>query len=307
MSEPKIDFRKFASDVASANQDIGRIPVIEKEIIHYEILRTLSATGEMRHLTFQGGTSLRLCYGGVRYSEDLDFVAGEHFASIDGNKIATSLKKNLMNSFDVQVRVREPKHTKEFEAFSLERWSIVVDTAPERVDLPSQKIKLEIASVPAYTREARLIRLNYDMLPSSYGGMMVSCETVSEVAADKLISLANTFNYVRYRDVWDLAWIVSSSRINEDVVAELVAKKHKDYACEWPLSALLRRGRDVAVESPETKVFVEQLGRFLPNTVGENALLDATNRRAIGDSVASLYLDVAQKLGLSINSPEIIA
>ena len=44
-----------------------------KEAIHLHLLSALSDTGVLRHVVFQGGTALRLCYGGERYSEDLDF------------------------------------------------------------------------------------------------------------------------------------------------------------------------------------------------------------------------------------------
>jgi len=49
-------------------------PVIEKELLHYDILFVLDKEKLLDKLTFQGGTSLRLCYGAVRFSEDLSPV-----------------------------------------------------------------------------------------------------------------------------------------------------------------------------------------------------------------------------------------
>ena len=49
-------------------------PVVEKELLHYEILRALDEAAVLDKLVFQGGTSLRLCHGAPRYSEDLDFA-----------------------------------------------------------------------------------------------------------------------------------------------------------------------------------------------------------------------------------------
>ena len=37
-------------------------PVIEKELLHYDILFALDSKGFLDNLTFQGGTCLRLCY-----------------------------------------------------------------------------------------------------------------------------------------------------------------------------------------------------------------------------------------------------
>ncbi|HET6629122.1 MAG TPA: nucleotidyl transferase AbiEii/AbiGii toxin family protein, partial [Woeseiaceae bacterium] len=45
-------------------------PVVEKELLHYDILFALDTEGLLDPLTFQGGTSLRLCYGAQRFSED---------------------------------------------------------------------------------------------------------------------------------------------------------------------------------------------------------------------------------------------
>jgi Nucleotidyl transferase AbiEii toxin, Type IV TA system len=48
-----------------------------KEAIHLHLLSAMSDAGILRHAAFQGGTALRLCYGGDRYSEDLVFVCGK--------------------------------------------------------------------------------------------------------------------------------------------------------------------------------------------------------------------------------------
>lgn len=37
-------------------------PVIEKEILHHDILAVMVKQGAMQQLTFIGGTSLRMCY-----------------------------------------------------------------------------------------------------------------------------------------------------------------------------------------------------------------------------------------------------
>ncbi|MFR7403797.1 MAG: nucleotidyl transferase AbiEii/AbiGii toxin family protein [Coriobacteriaceae bacterium] len=69
-----IDFKKFAEDVARRGEVEALLPIVEKELIHYDIIRALDESRWLDGLTFQGGTCLRLCYGAVRYSEDLDFT-----------------------------------------------------------------------------------------------------------------------------------------------------------------------------------------------------------------------------------------
>src|SRR6266566_8539237 len=65
--------------------DAGMDQNLMKEAIHLHLLSALSEAGVLQHVIFQGGTALRLCYGGERYSEDLDFVCGKAGAYL--NKI----------------------------------------------------------------------------------------------------------------------------------------------------------------------------------------------------------------------------
>ncbi|HPV52315.1 MAG TPA: nucleotidyl transferase AbiEii/AbiGii toxin family protein, partial [Smithella sp.] len=44
------------------------------EIAQLILLHELYRQKDSRSLIFQGGTALRWCYGGSRFSEDLDFV-----------------------------------------------------------------------------------------------------------------------------------------------------------------------------------------------------------------------------------------
>jgi len=50
--------------------------VVEKELLHHDILREMAEAGLLQNLTFMGGTCLRACYGSNRLSEDLDFMGG---------------------------------------------------------------------------------------------------------------------------------------------------------------------------------------------------------------------------------------
>lgn len=50
------------------------IYIRKAEIAQLVLLHQLYAHKESRHLIFQGGIAIRWCYGGSRFSEDLDFV-----------------------------------------------------------------------------------------------------------------------------------------------------------------------------------------------------------------------------------------
>jgi predicted nucleotidyltransferase component of viral defense system len=72
-----------------------------KEAIHLHLLSALSDAGILRHAVFQGGTALRLCYGGDRYSEDLDFVcakAGSYFTDDEFKELIESALETTRKS-----------------------------------------------------------------------------------------------------------------------------------------------------------------------------------------------------------------
>jgi len=75
------DFPLLVEQAMSLSGKANMRQVIEKELLHYDILFTLDNKGLLDKLTFQGGTSLRLCYGASRFSEDLDFAGGRNFTS----------------------------------------------------------------------------------------------------------------------------------------------------------------------------------------------------------------------------------
>ena len=53
--------------------------VVEKELLHHDVLREMSRAGLLATLTSMGGWCLRMCYGSSRLSEDLDFTGGADF------------------------------------------------------------------------------------------------------------------------------------------------------------------------------------------------------------------------------------
>lgn len=51
-------FERLVDDVLSRNRQLQSLqPVVEKEILHHDILRGLSHAGLLRDLTFIGGTA----------------------------------------------------------------------------------------------------------------------------------------------------------------------------------------------------------------------------------------------------------
>ena len=135
-----------AGIVLAGGEGMGNLlPVVEKELLHYRILDAMMREGFFSSLVFQGGTSLRLCHGSPRYSEDLDFAGGTSFDMDTLKGLGSCISDSLSGmGDDVTVRVKEPRP----DADGLtRRWRIAIRTAGQRKDLPSQTIKLEVASI----------------------------------------------------------------------------------------------------------------------------------------------------------------
>lgn len=294
----KIDFRKFAQGLAMRDGLQALEPAIEKEVIHYEILQSLSRHGLLNSLTFQGGTCLRLCYASERYSEDLDFAAGNQFDQIDLDAFTRALRADLLKAYDVSVRVKEPKVVQDFSGVGMRRWTVVVDTASERPDIPAQRIKLEVASVPSHTSVIRQVTMNYSDLPASYGQTLVRCQSLGEIMADKLIFFAATDGYIRHRDLWDIPWLSMLPQTNKAEVPTLVQWKHGEYGCDRPLASMLAIGCLRAQREMEGPLFQGQMRRFLSPETYERTVADKDYRSVMLQRVTSAYENVAKVLEL---------
>lgn len=269
-----IDPADFEALVARAMAEPGRQamrPVIEKELLHFDILFALDREGLLDDLTFQGGTSLRLCYGASRFSEDLDFAGGSDFQSADVAAIKACIETYVSQRYRLEVTVKPPaalRHEPAYEEIKVDKWQVAVVTSPSRPDLAKQRIKLEIANIPAYTRQARSLQVHYPFLPDGYGDLLVICESLDEILADKLVSLVNTHKYVRYRDIWDLQWLKQQgAKPNTD----LIEQKLRDYRVEGyeeKARAMVDRLPDII----DSDAFMNEMTRFLPADTLERTL-----------------------------------
>jgi len=194
-----VDFNKLVDEIIIGNNLAANRPVVEKELLHYDILYALSAAGLLKKITFQGEASLRLCYNSNRFSEDLDFAGGRDFCSAQMQEIKHCIEKYVGGRYGLEVIVKEPKELRQEPAYAevqVDKWQISVTTSPEKKDLPRQCIKIEIANIPAYTQSPRMLVRNYMYLPDGYSDFFVQVEELNEVMADKLVSFSATTNRI---------------------------------------------------------------------------------------------------------------
>lgn len=281
---------------AMADQHVSHMrAVVEKELLHYDILYALEQAGLLDALVFQGGTSLRLCYGGNRFSEDLAFVGGYDFSSLQLAKMKACIETYIDNRYGLEVTVKEPNELKgepTYAELRIEKWQIAVVTSPENRNLPKQRIKLEIANVPAYTKQPLALQANYQFLPSGYSDLLVMTESLDEIMADKIVSLAATKKYTRNRDIWDLPWLLQQgAKLNNDLVQQkLVDYKLNDY--EAMLNDLIQRLPQLV----QSDNFVNEMQRFLPTDVYDRTLGKSKFQAYLSNTLVKLFTEVHRAL-----------
>jgi predicted nucleotidyltransferase component of viral defense system len=196
-------FDRLTDTVIKTNRDyVPLLPVVEKELLHRDILREMSRAGFLKDLTFIGGTCLRVCYGSPRLSEDLDFTGGFHFKKRDLAGLGSMLGEALHTKYGLKVRVEEPVK----ETGNVDTWKIRVVTRPERKNLPEQRIHIDICTLPSHERLPTMVKDPYGV-DINASGIILYAESRSEILADKIIAIANRPNRVKNRDLWDVAWL----------------------------------------------------------------------------------------------------
>lgn len=300
---PKTEnFEALVNLALSSAENLGQIrPVIEKELLHYDILFSLDAHGLLNPLTFQGGTALRLCYGSSRYSEDLDFSAGKQFERAIFLQMKECLETYVGQRYGLEVNVKEPgdlEIKEDLDGIHVDRWQLIINTAPKRKDLPNQQIKIEITNVPAYSRVPRPLKKNYAFLPDGYEDLLIMTESLEEIMADKIVSLVNSRKYIRHRDIWDIRWLMQHNISLSPQILEWVHSKIQDYQIKdyaERLETFLRTLPEILKSAP----FRQEMSRFLTQESRIRTLDSEKFLVFLEQEILTLFNQVKQQLHLS--------
>lgn len=275
--------------------EVHLIPVIEKELIHYDVLAALEKLGLIEELVFHGGTCLRLCYGAQRRSEDLDFAYAGDLEELDLGRLEELVSSSMREKFGLSAIVRPPRKTVQFATAKMQRWWMVVNTAPERPDLPSQKLRIELVSVKTFTHVVRRITRNYDYLAPSAGNMLAVCESREEILADKMVSFVNTPpTYIRRRDAWDMFFLLSQHGISREAVVPMAAEKMALYGCELSIPEFIDEGIRRVESVAGSPDFAKEMLRFMTRDAYEGMLGTELKRGFAIDEACELYRMMAR-------------
>ena len=235
-------------------------PVVEKELLHHDILREMSEAGLLTGLTFIGGTCLRACYGSARLSEDLDFTGGSDFKRSDLAELAAVLTERLQIRYGLPVSVSEPVKT----GGKVSTWKLTIETRPGQKHLPAQRIHLDICAIPSHDPRPMMLRNLYG-IDLGTSGLILQAQSREEILADKVIALAFRENRIKNRDLWDIAWLVQQGT---ELQPQFIPMKIRDHQREDAEFIALLQERIAALQTqPEMREdFMKEMRRFLPAT-----------------------------------------
>jgi predicted nucleotidyltransferase component of viral defense system len=260
--------KEYIRHIVDSNPEYAAVtPVIEKEILHHDIMDVMVKQGAMQSLTFIGGTSLRLCYNSSRLSEDLDFNGGRDFKPSDFNGLDVDIQKYIQKKYEMEVWVNKPNEDKQGDTST---WKISIEKEANRPDLPRQKMHIDVCSIPSFDVEKRALINHYNIVVPTEG-LLIPVQSLEEALADKFIALAYRARRIKPRDVWDIVWIkqrgvgVSTALIDKKL--EVRNKTKADFTEE------LRTQVDKLLQDDEVrKDFNMEMSRFVPGNVKERTL-----------------------------------
>lgn len=260
-------FDKIVSEALKNNPDFSSLRiVVEKELLHHHILKSMRENNLTKNLTFIGGTALRLCYGGIRLSEDLDFTGGEDFNKNQLSEMGELLRKSLEIQFEVKVSVSEPIK----ETGNTDTWKLKIETRPESRNMPSQRINIDICSLESYEIKPVMLKNHYGV-DMGTSGIILQVQSREEIFADKLIAFGLRPNRIKYRDLWDILWL---NNLGIKPKLELISAKLKDRNVASSDFRNLFNDRIVSMGESQTKnEFIKEMQRFLPSKEIDQILL----------------------------------
>jgi len=242
------------------------------EIAQLILLHRLYGLPGSQELIFQGGTALRWCYGGNRFSEDLDFVTPltAEAVRVKLKRMFNAVEREMVPHFGPGALTVSDKTTRS------DALKLVADYRPT-ASREKISVKLEFEGIhreclpdtgnhilSALPSVSFLIAAGEFRVPRP--NAVLVAETPPEILSGKIRALLER-PYLKCRDLFDLWYLRTVLNVAAD--KEIIERKFRMYA--WPFRAA-RNPDFFAKPSPEarkelTAAIREDLARFLPPAV----------------------------------------
>ena len=192
--------------------------VRNSELLQILLLDCLYSLSGSEQIFFQGGTALRWIYGGMRFSEDLDFVT--HLPAKDISEIITGVSQRVQNGCVAQFgpgqsEQKQKRGRKEaFKVFFIyrpearrERIAVKLEFETLKHDHEPDINKIVLRDLPSV---AGLLTSGKLVMP--YSSSIILTETPEEILADKIRAVYER-KYLKGRDVYDVWWLTEQLKV----------------------------------------------------------------------------------------------
>ena len=292
-------FDELVDEALNNKQELAPLRiVVEKELLHHDILRVLSGAGLLTQLTFIGGTCLRACYGSNRLSEDLDFTGGSDFSRDQLAAMSNILIESLKAKYGLEINVTDPVR----EEDNVDTWKLKVQTRPGRKDIPAQRINIDVCAIPSYQPRPMAL-LNPYGVEMGTSGLILQAQSREEIFADKLVAFALRPNRLKNRDLWDIAWL-NQQQIKPAL--GLIKNKLNDHHAQTDayLSAFAERSASLNKDPEIAKEFRKEMARFLPNETVKETVNSEKFWEYLSNLLESYHQQLIKTLERKDKSPE---
>ena len=292
-------FDALVDEALNNKQEVARLRVVvEKELLHHDILRVLSGAGLLTQLTFIGGTCLRACYGSNRLSEDLDFTGGSDFTRDQLAAMSNILIESLKAKYGLEINVTDPVR----EEGNVSTWKLKVQTRPGRKDIPAQRINIDVCAIPSYQPRPMAL-LNPYGVEMGTSGLILQAQSREEIFADKLVAFALHPNRLKNRDLWDIAWL-HQQQIKPAL--DLIKNKLNDHHPQTDvyLNAFAQRSASLNKDLEIAKEFRKEMARFLPNETVKETVNSEKFWEYLSNLLESYHQQLMKTLEGKDKSPE---
>jgi predicted nucleotidyltransferase component of viral defense system len=270
------------------------------ELLQLILLQHLYSRPESTRLVFQGGTAIRWCHNGGRFSEDLDFVTQMKRTALERlmKSVEVIVAREAIAHFGPGSLTVTPRGQREegvvwrvaFEPQNL-RDRIMVKVECERlqdgIDLATEPLVLGMQSAVSY-----LIANGEFRIPRPNSVMVV--ETLEEILSDKVRALLER-PYLKGRDLYDV-WHLRE-RLQVRINRNVMERKLSCYAA--PFTRRRTPEWFQTADSDLCAAIENDLGRFLPPEF--MAVYRTGGYRQFLDAVKGLFMEICE-IGVVISS-----
>ncbi|MEW6328223.1 MAG: nucleotidyl transferase AbiEii/AbiGii toxin family protein [Thermodesulfobacteriota bacterium] len=241
------------------------------ELLQLLLLDNLYAQSGSERIIFQGGTALRWVYGGMRFSEDLDFVTDLPRQSLE--KILDETFQKTQRACIAQFGAGQAEHKRKSEREQAVKIFFIYRPQAQRERI-AVKLELELlrpGHKPQFRRfilrdlplVAGLVTEGKLVIP--YSSSIILAETPEEILSDKIRALYER-KYLKGRDIYDIWWIRKQLKI----IPEWTRIRGKFGM--YQASFVPARAADYFQKRDSTLSIIDALRRDLPRFLPQNIL-----------------------------------